>query len=139
MNSDFFIDIVSIVNQNTEYKIYVTEFYANELCGLINPEKKEIILNKIDQLRRMRFTIAYLYSILKSNLHLTDPDKYCILKRSCSYHLDKNIYRRKAFKNAANLLIPEEILKKYVGEEKSVLAKIFKVPQWTFKLRNLNE
>lgn len=139
MSSELPVTIGEIVNKETEYKIFCSEFYVNDCSGLLNIEEKHIILNKLDDSRRIRFTIAYLYSILKSNLHLIDEDEYCILKRSCCYHLDKNIYRRKAYKNAANLLIPEQILEKYIGEEKSVLAKIFEVPQWTFRLRKLNE
>lgn len=136
MNSDFLVNIGKIVREKTGFDLLLAEFYSNEVSGLLNIEEKQILLNKIDDFRRIRFTIAYLYSVFELQLHLIDTDEYCVLMRSCYYHLDENINRKKSYKNAANLLVPEKILKKYIGEDESVIAKIFEVPLWIFRLRH---
>lgn len=136
MNSKVPICISKIVKEKTKFEVLCTEFHSNEVSGLLNIEEKQILVNKFDDFRRSRFTIAYLYFIFELQLHLIDKDEYCVLERSCYYHLDENINRKKAYKNAANLLVPEEILKRYIREDESVIAKIFEVPLWIFRLRH---
>ncbi len=102
--------------------------YNNKVAGFCNFAEAKIYVNKNDIMERQMFTIAHEFGhwIMHKDYFLSNPDEYPILPRFQSVE-KHNTLEQEANYFAANLLVPERLLRPVIDAPISALAKIFKV------------
>jgi len=113
--------------------IIESEFEDGGISGVINLETKYLYINTNDSFERKRFTIAHEFGhwvLHKSQMELNK--EIAIFYRK-SIGIEENIWEQEANCFAANLLVPEHMLKEFIAENKdglisdAKLAELFEV------------
>jgi Zn-dependent peptidase ImmA (M78 family) len=89
--------------------------YKDIVSGFLDVEKKEIYINAEDPLNRQTFTIAHELGhwILHKEKILENKSLYSVLLRNKENKENKNKFEQEADCFAANLLLPEKLIKTY--------------------------
>jgi len=108
------------------------------IAGFFDPKSKTIYINKSDPPNRKTFTIAHELG------HYTlghTPEKYGVLPRWQQPGIEKEPEEKEADCFAANLLVPEKILRKIIQEynlsnnDTSLLSRMFGVSEDVIRYR----
>jgi Zn-dependent peptidase ImmA (M78 family) len=113
--------------------------FSDDVAGLCNFAAKKIFVNKDDIDVRQYFTIAHELGhwILHRDIFLAHPDLYPVLPRF--QNPDKNNpLEKEANQFAANLLVPEHLLRPVKGASVSALASVFMVSKTMMEYRVQN-
>jgi Zn-dependent peptidase ImmA (M78 family) len=113
--------------------------HKESVAGFCDFERAKLYVNADDMTERQTFTIAHELGhwILHRDLFLKSPQNYPVLPRFQS--VDKNNpHEQEANHFAANLLVPERLLKPVIGAPLSVLAKVFGVSRKMMEFRVKN-
>jgi Zn-dependent peptidase ImmA (M78 family) len=123
-------DIVSANGLNIVYSDFSVLPQGNEIAGFIDFETKNIYVNKDDTPNRKRFTIAHElgHYIMHPDLIKDDAEYNVLLRHVLS---DKNYSPEEKEANcfAANLLVPDSLLKRYRDASNSIVSTIFAVSE----------
>ncbi len=138
------IKVVELV-KNYGFDVMETDL-PNDIAGFVDPQKKVIYLNISDTPSRKAFTVAHELGHIKLHLKdLNDNPDLGILYRKPLGKKDEDPKEQEANCFAANLLVPEQMLKatiKKYGDLASVenLAILFGVSQEVirYRLHDLN-
>lgn len=107
-----------------------TQFEDGAIAGVINLEKKYLLINANDSLTRQRFTIAHELGhwILHKEFMQLNKDM-AVLYRKPLGEAESDAFEREANCFAANLLVPEEMLREAIksGYDEASLASRFNV------------
>lgn len=102
--------------------------YSEKVAGVCDFEKAQILVNSEDTTQRQIFTMAHEFGhwMLHRDIFLNNPERYPVLMR---YQQPSNTdpLEQEANCFAANLLVPEKLLKTVINAPISVLASIFQV------------
>lgn len=133
------VPVTKIVNAETNLSIAETKFYDSKISGFIDFEQLLILVNKLDAFIRKRFTIAHelAHWILHREEVKINIDR-AIFYRKTSYLEDEDILEKEANYFAANLLVPEFLLKEFRDYSDSELADLFRVSEDVIKLRKID-
>lgn len=112
---------------------------ADTVAGFCDFRKAKLYVNKEDQTTRQTFTIAHELGhwVLHKNLFLENPEEYPVLPRFQS--VDRQLpVEKEANHFAANLLVPDRLLKPVKDSPISALARAFGVSRamMEFRLKN---
>jgi len=102
--------------------------FEREVSGFCDFRDAKLFINKDDSVARKSFTIAHELGhwVLHREFYLAHPDKYPVLPRFAMP--DRNdILEREANHFAANLLVPEHLLRLVIGASVAQLARVFNV------------
>lgn len=108
-----------------------------DVSGFLDPETRTIYVNHDDPPTRQAFTTAHELGHFILN---HEPDEYGVLYRYAT-PIDPNPIEQEANCFAANLLVPEEMLKKIMSkyslttDDVELLAKFFGVSTYVMKYR----
>ncbi len=112
----------------------------NVIAGFCDFEAKQLFVNAHDPLTRQRFTIAHELGhwLLHRQYYLDNPDKYPILPRFEKPD-NKNPFEKEANTFAANLLVPDRLLKPVRHAPVGALAEVFMVSRkmMEFRIKNV--
>lgn len=110
--------------------------YRETVAGFCDFRAAKLFVNRADKLERQLFTIAHEFGhwVLHREFFLKNPDKYPVFPRFQS-GASKNAYEQEANKFAANMLVPDRLLRPVSSAPVSVLANIFKVSKTMMEFR----
>ena len=110
--------------------------HSETVAGFCDFRASKLFVNRADKLERQLFTIAHEFGhwVLHREFFLANPDKYPVFPRFQS-GASKNSYEQEANKFAANLLVPDRLLRPVSSAPVSVLANIFKVSKTMMEFR----
>lgn len=110
--------------------LILSKFDDGEIAGVINLEKKYLLVNSNDSVTRQRFTIAHELGhwILHRKLMESNKD-IAVLYRKPLGETDSDPLEQEANCFAANLLVPKDMLKEALekSKEEAFLANYFNV------------
>jgi len=129
--------LVHELAENCGLQVTVEVFEDSNIAGMIDIEKKLIIVNKHDSLTRQAFTIAH--ELGHWLLHVKPGDMTCeeVLYRKPLGGPNENWMESEANCFAANLLVPSEMLLKYENLTQEEAARIFRVSPSVIGYRRL--
>lgn len=117
----------------------------NNVSGYIDTEKGRIYVNTADSKNRRNFTLAHELGhwLMHRKKLQEDPDKYAILYRIAIGKANDDPIEKQANRFAAELLVPQEIFKKYYAKYKDDIEKLsnlFQVSQEVigYRIKDLN-
>lgn len=113
--------------------------HRETVSGLCDFKAKRLYVNKFDSAQRQAFTIAHELGhwLLHRDEYIRDPKSYPVLPRFMDGNKD-DPKEKEANKFAANILVPERLLKPVIGAPVSVLANIFGVSRTMMEYRVKN-
>ena len=99
-----------------------------DVAGFLDQPKKTIFINSDETFARQMFTIAHElgHFILHKDIIDENPEQYNILFRNSPFKDDRPM-EQEANCFAANLLVPQEMLRKYKRYPNTLLATLFQV------------
>lgn len=102
--------------------------FQSTVAGALDFEGQRILVNNSESFPRQNFTIAHELGhwILHRHLFETHPEKYPVLLRS-TFGVKKNAVEQEADNFAANLLVPDRLLRPLKHWPAVTLAQIFSV------------
>lgn len=113
--------------------------FADAVSGLCDFANARILVNTRDRLERKMFTIAHELGhwVLHRDIFAKDPDRYPVLPRFSNPNAGDPL-EKEANHFAANLLVPDRLLKPVMDGPVSSLTRIFVVSRtmMEFRLRN---
>lgn len=98
------------------------------IAGLLDPDKKMIYVDTADSAGRKAFTIAHELGhwMLHKEIFIENPKGYILYRKPLGRPND-DLYEKEANYFAAQLLVPEKFLNKYINYDINTIAKIFGV------------
>lgn len=131
-------DIVSSYGLNIVYSDFSSIPKGNEIAGFIDFESKKIFVNKDDPPNRQRFTIAHElgHYILHPDF-VKDETKYKVLLRRPLEDKNYTPEEKEANCFAANLLVPDDLIKKYRDIPNGINATLFAVSEEVIKFSKM--
>lgn len=113
--------------ENCGLKVFVTSFDDAGIAGLLDIERKLILVNKHDSLTRQTFTIAHELGHWLLHVKPGDMTETEILYRKPLGGPDDNWMEKEANWFAANLLVPAQMLAKFQDLSQEDAARLFRV------------
>lgn len=113
--------------------------YADKVAGFCDFRKRKLYVNAGDHINRQTFTIAHELGhwVLHRDFFLAHPDKYPVLPRFQNPD-SSNPYEQEANCFAAQVLVPQHLLKPVKHAPVSVLAEVFGVSRQMMEIRLKN-
>lgn len=110
--------------------------FAEQVAGFVDFENRRIYVNKADVPQRQRFTVAHELGhwILHREAFMANPDLYPVLPRFQSVDAS-NAFEQEANAFAAELLVPDHLLKQVRHAPPAALASIFNVSRTMMEIR----
>lgn len=131
-------DIVATYGLKILYSDFSVLPYGNEIAGFINLDTKTIYVNKDDPPNRQRFTIAHeLGHYILHPEFIKDDTKYSVLLRQILTNKNYAPEEKEANCFAANLLVPDEMLRKYEDKPNSIISTLFAVSEDVIKFSKM--
>lgn len=135
------VPVLEIAEQNGVDVVFA-DFgeHKDTVSGFCDFEEKKLYVNTEDGMRRQLFTMAHELGhwILHRKIFEDDPDRYPVLPR---FHKPdrKDVLEKEANCFAANLLVPEKLLKPVRTASVAELARVFGVSttMMEFRLQNV--
>lgn len=113
---------------------------TDKVSGFCDFKAAKLFVNEADQLNRQLFTIAHEFGhwMLHRPIFEADPDRYPVLPRFSDPNRD-DVLEKEANCFAANLLVPEKLLKPIKNAPVAALASAFgvSVTMMEFRLKNV--
>jgi Zn-dependent peptidase ImmA (M78 family) len=123
------IPVIELAEQNGVNVVFADlGRFKDSVAGLIDFETRKIYVNADDHSNRQRFTIAHELGhwMLHRKAFEENPEAYPVLPRF--QHVEEsNAFEQEANAFAAELLVPEHLLKQVMGAPVSALAPVFDV------------
>lgn len=131
------IPVIEIAEQNGVNVLFSDMGkYREEIAGFCDFEATRLYVNKDDIPSRQMFTIAHELGhwMLHREAFRADPERYPVLPRFQKTD-DSNAFEREANTFAANLLVPDHLLKPVKGAPIAALADVFGVSRTMMEIR----
>ena len=109
--------------------------FADKVAGLCDFTKEKLFINVEDHPTRQMFTVAHELGhwILHKDYFRNDPSSYSVLPRFSAPKSDP--FEREANIFAANLLVPDKLLKPVKNSDPADLARVFGVSRQMMEIR----
>ena len=113
--------------------------HRDSVAGFCDFRAAKLFVNKADLIERQYFTVAHEFShwIMHREVYLNNPDLYPVLPRFQKADWDDPL-EKEANHFAANLLVPERLLRPVISAPVARLAGIFKVSRAMMEYRVQN-
>lgn len=121
---------VTEIAENSGVNVVFTDMgkFSDKVAGFVDFNKHRIYVNMADRPQRQRFTIAHELGhwLLHRSAFEANPKLYPVLPRFQSVERS-NAFEQEANAFAAELLVPERLLKQVSGAPAVALAEVFNV------------
>ena len=126
------------IAQSHGLNVVLSEFgrFAEGVSGALSFKDKRLYVNRFDSPQRKRFTIAHEFGhwILHKPVFDADPELYAVLPRYSQPDVS-NPFEQEANAFAAELLVPQHLLKQGSGAGPATLAQLFRLTPAKMEVR----